>query len=200
MDNQKLACFTGHRPNKLHGYDRASYRPLVAQLTGYLKQIVIDCELTGFISGGAQGFDQLAFWAVNKVRADGRGDLENRVYVPFQGQSSIWKAEGTFSQHDYNQMLRCATSVNILQPSKPADKSGIVRALHDRNHVMVRDSAVVIALWAEPGIDWHQSRGGTAECLRHAEQQGRRIIVIHYDVGRGIIDHIDDYTAARPRR
>lgn len=187
---KKFACFTGHRPNKLHGYDRNAYRPLVSQLTGRCEEILRKYNLDGFISGGAQGFDQLAFWSVKHVIDQGNL-IENLVYIPFVGQSDIWRPTGPFGQQDYDQMLLASTGVKIIAPEKPADKRGIVQALYARNHAMVDDSDLVIGLWAEPG-DFRASNGGTAECLRYAIAQGKQVLVLHYDTDYMLINAIEE--------
>ena len=63
----KTLCFTGRRPKDLFGYDKDKYYPIVDKL----ELILEDFYLQGFkkyISGGAQGFDQLSFWAVNRLK------------------------------------------------------------------------------------------------------------------------------------
>lgn len=191
---KKFACFTGHRPNKLHGYDRNAYRPLVSQLTGRCEEILRKYNLDGFISGGAQGFDQLAFWSVKHV-IDQSNLIENLVYIPFVGQSDIWSPTGAFSQQDYDQMLLASTGVKIIAPEKPADKRGIVQALHARNHAMVDDSDLVIALWAEPtgaGKGFMHSSGGTAECIRYAVSQYKQVIILYYNREWNLIDGVEE--------
>ena len=61
-------CFTGHRPNRLAGYNsRAPYTMFVRKLKQMLVPLIRQ-GYTRFITGGAQGIDQLAFWAVEGLK------------------------------------------------------------------------------------------------------------------------------------
>lgn len=165
-------AFTGHRPNKLCGYTRELYKPFVSQLTEIL-QGYYDKGVHTFISGGAQGFDQLAFWAVHNLRKR-HPDVKNIVYVPFKGQSDIWPDTGCFSKSDYNLMLRCATTVKYLLDVKPDAKKGMTDALMSRNHAMVNHSDIVLALQMDDAWE-HAKYGGTAECMKYAKDH-RKVI------------------------
>ncbi len=153
-------AFTGRRPKDLCGYDAASYRQSVADLTEILYLFYLK-GVRRFISGGAQGFDQLAFWAVHRLKAQkGCADVENILYLPFEGQERRWAETGCFSQKEYRQMITLADNVRIIS----GDNS--IRALFERNHAMVDDSGILLGLY--PDDSWRTARGGTAECLRYA--------------------------------
>ncbi len=153
-------AFTGHRPKDLCGYDAASYRQFVADLAEILHIFYLK-GVRRFISGGAQGFDQLAFWAVHRLKAQkGCADVENILYLPFTGQERKWTKTGCFSQKEYRQMITLADNMRII-----SGDNGI-RALFDRNHAMVDDSGILLGLY--PDDSWCTARGGTAECLRYA--------------------------------
>ena len=169
-------CFTGRRPKDLWDYEHDAYISLVNQLKEVLKTL----NAVGYcrcISGGAQGFDQIAFWAVNALKREGYY-FENIVYVPFKGQSSVWKAEGLFSQKEYNLMLGLADKVVYVGEKTSEEKSEITKLLHNRNHAMVDSSDMVIGLY--PDKNWENSNqpSGTAECLRYAKEQNKRILQI----------------------
>lgn len=177
----KTICFTGRRAKGLAGYDRENYNMFVSELAQWLSRSFCREEGTvKFISGGAQGFDQLAFWAVDLARMDPKrkADIDNTIYVPFRGQESVWKEDGLFSRSEYRAMLDTADHVEYLS-EKPADFSGICRALTDRNHEMVDVSDMVVALYARD--DWRTAKGGTAECMRYAEAAGKPIVQIKYE-------------------
>lgn len=166
----KTVAFTGHRPKNLCGYDTAAYTDFVHELAMYLTSLYPG-EGLRIITGGAQGIDQLAFWAADLAK-DRRTDITNIVYVPFRGQQSVWKETGLFSRTDYGNMLRAADEVCYLM-EKPDNKGAIVRALTQRNHRMVDASDEVIAVYR--GTDYANDRGGTAECMRYAEAKGKPI-------------------------
>lgn len=176
----RTICFTGPRPDVLHGYNRELYYPIV----DVLKSVVKEFAASGtkeFISGGAQGFDQLAFWAVNRIMADFPA-IKNNVYVPFSGQPRIWREHGVFSQEEYRLMLSKATSVRILAKD-PIDKNSAIHLMHRRNHFMVNDSDAVIALLAGRSLSWATSNGGTAECVRYAVNTGKPVLALRYENG-----------------
>lgn len=173
----KTICFTGRRAKELGGYIKSNYSTFIDELVNILKSHVTE-DIT-FISGGAQGFDQLAFWAVDKMIADYNGNhkIENVVYVPFKGQEKAWLENGLFSQNEYKNMLSNATNVVYLNDVL-TDRNAIVQALYDRNHSMVNDADIVIALYADD--DWNTAKGGTAECMRYAKRNNKTIIQLKY--------------------
>lgn len=176
------ACFTGSRPKDLHGYDHDAYLPLV----DFLTDLILDLNQQGvgrFISGGAQGFDQLAFWSVNRAKA-ASPDITNDVYVPFPFQAVRWRDEGLFGQKEYNLMLSKADRVRTLSDDPdPDDFRQAVQKLHARNHAMVDDSNLVVALLVTGyNDDWRHSKGGTAECVRYAMSRNKPVLALRYDL------------------
>ena len=174
----KTICFTGHRPKKLCGYNRDSYVLLVHQL----KNILADYYKQGytkFISGGAQGFDQLAFWAVNKLKNDGNFDIKNVVYIPFYTYGDNWFDTGVFGRNNYNKMLKIADEQVILD-SKPTSKNEVIKCLMGRNHKMVDDSDLIIALYESD--NYMNDNGGTAECIRCALKQKKPVLLLKYKI------------------
>lgn len=154
-------AFTGRRPKDLCGYDTAYYRQFVTDLAEIL-YFFYNNGVHRFISGGAQGFDQLAFWAVHRLKIKkGCADVENILYLPFRGQERRWAVTGCFSQKEYRQMTALADSVHVISDSNS------IRALFERNHAMVDDSGILLGLY--PDNSWRTAKGGTAECLRYAQ-------------------------------
>lgn len=176
-----VACFTGARPKDLHGYEHDAYLPLVEFLT----DLVLDLNEQGvgrFISGGAQGFDQLAFWSVNRAK-NAAPELINDVYVPFPFQAVRWRDEGLFGQKEYQLMLRKADTVKTVSTDPDPDNFyEAVQKLHGRNHAMVADSDMVVALLViGHNEDWRNAKGGTAECIRHARSRSKPVLGVYYD-------------------
>lgn len=172
--NTKTACFTGHRPNKLFGYERDNYLQLVQALTDDIN-ILYNKGYTRFITGGAQGADQLAFWAVNRVKKI-HPDVQNIVYVPFKGQGRQWQVDTLFGQNQYALMLEMADSVVYLQEELTV-YTHIVKALFERNHRMIDDSDLVFGIYH--GADFiTETKGGTAECLKYANNKNKLITII----------------------
>lgn len=177
----KAVSFTGHRPDSLLGYVSIDkYAPIV--------QIIIKEVLKSYregyrkyISGGAQGFDQLSFMAVQMAtRKYALKDVINSVYVPFVGQESLWSTHGTFSKDSWYAMLESADEVRIINkqctPISPYYE--IVAALDSRNKAMLRDSSKLIA--------WYNGapKGGTLNCLKDAISLGLDVVNIYSDPRR----------------
>lgn len=187
-------CFTGVRPNKLCGYKREPYKPFIRQLTILLKEYY-KIGIRFFVTGGAQGFDQLAFWAIHGLKQE-YGDIHNVVYVPFAGQESIWPKQGVFSQADYSQMLSHADDIVLLRNEKPVTKRDIISALYSRNEAMVNHTDLVLAL--QNDWNWKDSdNGGTAHCMQYALTQRRPIHRLSYTTGSELVltqcsDALDD--------
>ena len=77
----KTLCFTGKRPKDLYGYnDTYEYGRLLRDVEAKLYEFYTKFNVRTFISGGAQGFDQVAFWAVERMKRDyGLNDVINIV-------------------------------------------------------------------------------------------------------------------------
>ena len=160
-------CFTGHRPKKLYGYrSYEDWQPLMNTIYNVCKTLYEKYNTRTFITGGAQGVDQTAFWAIKWLKKN-HNDINNIVYVPMPGQESRWMKDGVFGQDDYFKMLDAADNYTILS-QKPS-----VQALIDRNHAMVRDTKAVVAVWDG------DKTGGTTECIKYADTMHRKIIHIN---------------------
>lgn len=108
---EKTICFTGHRPNKMAGYKHENYCSFLNSLEEHLQKY-LDAGFTRFITGGAQGADQLAFWAVHRLKLHNPNTpIQNIAYIPFNGLDSRWSETGAFSKDDYRKMLNCADGV-----------------------------------------------------------------------------------------
>lgn len=170
--------FTGSRPGKLCGFNHTSYSDFVQKLAVYLYTKFGDN--TTFITGSAQGFDQLAFWAVDLIKTafPNSHGIKNIVYIPFPDQGNRWKKTGPFSQEEFKQMLDKADEVKIL--GENSNKSvGVLLQL--RNEAMINDSDIVIALY--PDDSWRTAKGsGTANCMVYADKKHCPILQIRYTI------------------
>lgn len=178
-------CFTGRRPKDLCGYNKKSYENFVNDLEKYLEENFCKKGYKTFISGGAQGFDQLAFWAVNRLKKK-YPDIKNIVYVPFEGQETKWAIDGLFSQKEYKLMLSLADNYEYLYKVNKNNYSEVAGALIKRNNKMVDDSDCVIALY--PDDAYITDTGGTSECMRYAVKCGKPVYQIKYKIQNNELD------------
>lgn len=129
-----------------------------------------------FISGGAIGWDQIAFWTVQRLKNEyGDRYLKNIVSVPFKNQPNKWRNDEIITW--YNKMLQRADEViyvdELPQYAKdrytPTDQYSAMK-MQLRNQHMVDHSDCVVACWNG------DRSGGTANCVKYAEGQHKRVI------------------------
>lgn len=185
--NPGSVCFTGPRPAHLFSDNPYSLdrRPDYQRIVNGIKETVRPlceqgCRL--FFTGGAQGFDQLAFWAVHRMKQE-YPDLRNVLVCPFDGQEKRWSRYGLFSQKEYQLVRNHADHILTCARLSSTQKSEAVEALHYRNQVMVAMSELVIA-YADP--DAETITGGTGHALAFAESLGRKTIRKQFGMEEGL--------------
>lgn len=174
-----ICSFTGHRPNKLYGYNL--YNEDYLKLARLMKDSIIDLienkKVDTFISGGALGIDTIAFLIIHKLKKE-YPNIKNILAIPFKNQDANW-----FKQEDknrYKKMKELADEViyvdtleeykiknykeNIYYPAK----------MQKRNEYMIDNSQYVIAVWDG------KRNGGTWNCVKYANKTcGRYVIRIN---------------------
>lgn len=181
---EQTACFTGGRPKSL--YEDMPYsekhKPDYLAMAHHVAEFLENLYQSGirrFISGGAQGFDSIAFSAVQILKRS-HPDVENVIYIPFNHQDSRWAETGLFSKQAYHKMLGLADNVIVCDATfqaatEPFGK--VARKLMERNECMVNDSCVVIGQYPNDSWTLPTTKGGTANCLRYASDMGRQLYV-----------------------
>lgn len=164
-------AFTGPRPKKLYGYQREPYIRLKQALARYLT--TEHPNAIRYISGGAQGFDQLAFWVIEELKQS-KPNLINDVYVPFPGQELRWMESGVFGQQEYRKMLQAGDHIHYVTKQHPENYQTTVQALFRRNEAMIRSCDILLACYPFEH-DFRTEKGGTAGAIRYA--YGRRPII-----------------------
>lgn len=181
----KTLCFTGPRPKKLFGFDNIdAYKPLYQTLSKQILQFYNQGYLR-FISGGAQGVDHIAFWAVYDLKIKHpETEILNIVYQPFINQSDRWSDFGLFSKFEWGKILSIADQVVDISKKKNIDISytfGINKALIERNKSMVDDSDTVLGVYKHNQDFMTDKYSGTANCLQYAKKMNREIYLIDPD-------------------
>lgn len=172
-------CFTGHRTSKLCGWDPNKYRTAHNQLVELIKKLYSK-GYTNFITGGAQGFDQLVFWAVNKVQTEHPElSIKNRLYIPFKNYECRWAPYSCFGQGEFQAMLKLADEVRYTLPYMPHSKSEINKALFQRNSDMLKNSDLLVS-FTDP-TETNKS-GGTYGCIKTAKYMGKEILPVNYSI------------------
>lgn len=151
-----IVAGTGHRPDKLGGYNRELFNALC----GYAAVVLTERRPSGVISGMALGWDQAL--AVASVRLC----IPFVAAVPFEGFDSRWP---TVSRNDYEKLLLCASTVHVVCTRQQVEDAGVPWALQERNCWMVDNSQGLLALWNG------DRKGGTFNCVEYARQGRRKI-------------------------
>ena len=169
---RKTCCFTGHRPNKLNGcysFNHPTAKLIKNKLTPIIKDLIINEEVNKFISGGAIGTDQIAFWTVQTLKQQ-YPNIKNIVAKPFVNQNAVWKNLEILKW--YHKMLEVADEViNVEDIDGYKTKEQNIKygdysnpKMQKRNEWMVDNSKYIIAVY-------DGSKGGTANCINYARRQ-----------------------------
>lgn len=152
---------TGHRPNKMFGYD--IYNDQWCQLKESFKKILLDLDCEEAITGMALGVDTVFALAVLELKDEGY-NIKLHCAIPCKFHSSKWPIE---SQKLYDDILSRADTVFLVTNTtyKPY-------TMQVRNEYMVDLADLVIAVW-------DGSAGGTYNCLDYARRCKKRIIRIN---------------------
>lgn len=146
---------TGHRPNKLWGYNY--YSPSYIKLGKILRDLLIEHKATVAISGMALGVDQVFAMVAIKNK------IPLMAYTPCPNQDKLWTAE---SKILHQSLLDKADTVYVVSDSYSID------AMQKRNIAMVDNCDLLIAVW-------DGSSGGTANCVSYAKMVDKPIIRIN---------------------
>lgn len=173
-DDISTLCFTGRRPKDLCGYDTAKYKEFVTNLADLLyEEFYIRLSVRRFITGGAQGFDQMAFWAVERmIKQHDCYDTQNIVFIPFEGQELRWADSGLFSKAEYWMMIKNADQIVVVSDIND------IGSMFTRNHTMCDNADYCLALY--PDDSWSHNKGGTSECMRYAVNSRAKLFRLGY--------------------
>lgn len=146
-----ILAFTGHRPDKIGGYNASASERLEAFAAG----IIIDLKPRSVITGMALGWDQAV------ARAAVVLGVPIVAAIPFAGQERKWPPE---SQRAYRELLsKLSELVTVCHGGYEAWK------MQRRNEWMVDNCTKLVALW-------DGSIGGTANCVTYARRVGRETL------------------------
>lgn len=167
--------FTGHRPDKLGGYDwnTPKNKAIMKALSDKIYEVSGEEDID-FICGGALGIDQMAFDICKKFRDTDYG-VTIEVAIPFSKQACKWIYENVKTYEiQLSQADKC-TYVDRLDDYKIKGYEEDIyypAKMQKRNEYMVDNSDVIIAVW-------DGTSGGTANCVKYAKKLGKKIIVIN---------------------
>ncbi|MCR1990202.1 SLOG family protein [Bacillus subtilis] len=177
---KKTVCFTGHRPNKLGGYDmkNPTMLKLKDKLLEVIEELIIKEEKSRFITGGALGTDQAACWCVHILKKK-FPHIKNIIATPFKEQDKVWSADQKLW---YKRMLDVSDEIiNVeeldkykVSGDKPSEFSPA--KMQKRNEYMIDHSEAIVAVY-------DGSKSGTRNCLNYARKTylGHQLWRLHPD-------------------
>lgn len=171
----KTICFTGHRPDKLGGYDwnTPKNQKIMKALKDKIYEVVGDDDVH-FICGGALGIDQMAFDICKKFR-DEDLSVTIEMAIPFATQACKWSYESAKQYEIQKSQADICTYVDKVNKYKVKgyqEDVYYIAKMQKRNEYMVDNADIVIAVW-------DGTSGGTGNCVRYAKKQNKNIIVIN---------------------
>lgn len=158
-------AITGHRPDKLGGYDKDTYKKLL--LTAY--KAIDQLKPRVVISGMALGWDQACAEAACELM------IPFIAAIPFAGQENKWPKE---SQIKYQELLKKAHHQEICSPGEYR-----VQKLQVRNEWMADNCDEALALFNG------EQKGGTFNFIRYARVKDK-VIYNAWDIYTGTQDHL----------
>ena len=160
---ENTCCFTGHRAQKLpwrfNEKDRRCL-DMIDELTIRLEN-AISFGYNTFMSGMALGFDMIAVETLLKLKKKHK-DIKIIACVPWEAQDERWPEE---------QKKRYRTLLKKVDFIRCVNKTYTDECLHERNHYMIDNSGLCIALFN--GLP-----GGTKKTIEYAERQGVKVDII----------------------
>jgi len=150
------ACFTGHRPHKLHQPESV----VIAALEEKIRE-AIDNGFVTFISGMAWGVDIWAAEIVLRLKAEGY-PIHLIAAAPYDGFEHSWDDDW---KHRYHAVMSAADYVKFVCPHYHRG------CFQVRNEWMVDRSALLIAAYTgEPG--------GTKNTVDYASRKGVQTVFV----------------------
>lgn len=179
MCKENSCMFTGHRPERLYGYDLGDkkYQVLAQTLLKKLRYLVKEQNVRKFYSGGALGLDMVAFFTVEKLKKE-YSDLNilNILVVPYEEQSSNWNDQ---DKERYHRIKKMADEIVYVDTIKEYQVKGDTPIglfskikLQKRNEYMVDQTNYAIAVWDG------KKQGGTYNCIEYLLSKNRHEFMI----------------------
>lgn len=157
------ACFTGHRPKDLKGYNPEDNKELLWRLHDTIVDHIVKENVMVFINGGCIGIDLWAAQIVLKLKS-AYSDIRLWTYVPCKEQSKLWTKR---DKELYNNILE--KSDFVVNCSTEDYHPGLMQ---ERNVRMLNDSQYLIAVWSG------KEKGGTYNCITAAKKKDIKITTV----------------------
>lgn len=167
-DKNKIAAFTGYRPQKLSfGNDLSAPDALALRKNleaEYMR--LIKAGYRKFLTGGAQGCDLMAAEVILelRIRLVNEMRIEHVVCLPCFNYTKAWDEE---QRRRLKRIIDDSNGCHYVSCSEYY--KGCMQV---RNRYMVDNSSLLLAVY-------DGQKGGTANTVAYARQQKKKVIVIH---------------------
>lgn len=158
----KVVCFTGHRPNKLKGYNAEDNKELLWRIHSVCIDLIENRKVNTFINGLALGVDMWSAKIVIKLK-EKYPHIKLISAIPCKNHPCKWQKQDKDMWQDI-----CDKSDEVVLVTDEEYKPYLMQV---RNEWMVNKSDYVIGVW-------NGTKGGTANCINFAEKQNKEIIRI----------------------
>jgi uncharacterized phage-like protein YoqJ len=155
--DQIIVGITGHRPNKINCEKLPN--PTYIKICQEIEKHLLELKPYKVISGMALGVDS---WFVNISL---KLNIPFIAAIPFKGQETVWKDK---DKKIYNKFLEKAEDIVIVSSGGYSKEK-----MQVRNEYIVDNCDVLIAVFNS------ELSGGTANCVKYAEEKKRKIIFIN---------------------
>ncbi len=153
---------TGHRPEKLYGYDLTE--PRWVKLKELFKKVLLKEKATAGVTGMALGTDQVFAMSVLELKEQGY-DIKLVTILPFKEYSFKWPME---SQILFKNILDKADRINYVCSSL----QNVGYSLQKRNEALVDVASKLVCVW-------DGSPSGTKNCIEYADSKMVGLIPIN---------------------
>lgn len=159
-------CFTGHRPNKLNGYNPRDNKTLLWGIQAYVEESIIDRNIDTFISGMALGIDMWSALIVLTLK-ESYPHIKLICAIPCKNHNNKWNAS---DKKLWEEIVAKADEVVYV-----TDKEYTPSCMQLRNMWMVDNSDMVLAVW-------DGTKGGTGNCVEYAKQKSKSTAIINPNI------------------
>jgi uncharacterized phage-like protein YoqJ len=166
MARIKTICITGHRPNKLGGYESNETAFWVKEQLRQALERAVKRGAIALISSGTIG---VGLWAADiiielKENPEKKPSREIKLVIaqPFESPSSRWPVQ---ERRQYEKILQKANKIVLIN-----DGPAAAYKIQKRNEWMVDHSDAMIAVW-------DGSEGETSTCINYARKQNKPILI-----------------------
>ena len=187
----QTVCFFGPSPAQMCGYDNAAYGTLMTYLEKYAENLY-QRGYRNFITCASQGFEQLMFWAINRISKN-HPDVKNVVMLPYKEVDAKWSRAGAFSKDDFSKIMSIATEV-ICETDEMPDKKNVQQWYRLESCRTAADASDLVAfMLPEGGVE----EGKIKYMIEYCTSTGCMIDRLRYKIENGTI-HISSAKLAKP--